>query len=619
MSEEWKERELAGHIMDKHLQRLCMKAILKGYDILTADNLPASFEDMTLLRIKKGDRNILQLQAGRPRSSSVEWVDICSKPETFEHAKNTLDALESLIDLSPRPPHPELNEQNLLQLRSLLTESKKSDGRVFFSGTMRHDFKNGFPFTNYRIDKNYYDDGEIMEIKKALQSTEKVLAFLKRRTDEAGETDWGMLPHMVRCNNYLVFLEENVLLREHELHMRGEKGLLYAELLPSLSEHMKALSPSSEEIERTTGNISKLKKDEQRKFLEMHTTEPVSLPSFGNVPATEFALSLSWDEKIDHMKGALKNWVSVLNDTSNAAVLLKDGILSRMKCDIRLGDDIHRGVLQIAHFTSHIPPLPREILSSLAFLALHRTLVKGGRERAPVSESISSVSRDVAAAICGTFKAHLNNDEEDPVELLDIRKKMKVPPPGRITKKALTQVNMPGTMSIETARKALSNVARGLSEGLIIMREQAADTHELVLGSLREARKQVDLVTGWTYTLSLEPQWRKDTEIFFKLNHSPDLVVNFKNAMSAPVLTEKLCEAIFVIPSEGVVNVTPALASLIEDEGKKVGDLLRKDLEDFAREVRHRQSEMKDHYYEVLSRDFPTEFFEGYVRPTLGM
>lgn len=621
MPEKWKERELAARIMDKHLRRLYTKAILKGYDILKADNLPASFEDIILLRIKKSDNNdMLQLE-GRRDSPGANWVDISSKPETFEHARNTLNAIESLIDSSPRPPHPELNERNLLQLRTLLTEFKKSSlaGRVFFSGTMRHDFTDGLPFTTYGLDKNYYEAGETMEIEKILKSTEKVLTFLKRQTDEPGETDRDMQQHLTHCNDYLAFLEENTLLKERELHTTGKKGPLYAELLPSLDEHMKALFPSPGEAERMAGNISRLKKDEQQQFLVMHIAAPVSLPSFGDALATEFTLSLSWAAAMDRMHGAYKSWAPVVDSARDVAAFLREGILCRMKCGIRLGDDIRRGVLGVAHFTFSTPPHPREVLSSLAFLALHRTIIRGGQERVPVSESINSVSQDIAAAICGTFRAHLNNDgAEDPTELSGIREKMKTPVSRRLKKEAAAPGD--GTTNIETARKTLSNVARGLSEGLTAIREQLADTHELVATALSSAKKQVDLAPGWTYSLVLEPKWRKDIrEVLFSLNYPPGLFIDFKNTMSVPVLTEKLCEAILVTPAEGVVKITPALAALMEDEGKKAGDLLRKDLEDFAKEIRHRQSEMRDHYYQVLSRDFPEELFEGYMRAAPGM
>jgi len=622
MPEEWKERELAARIMDKHLRRLYMKAVLKGYDILKADNLPVLFENITSLRIREGHgKGMLQLEG---RRTGGNWEDISSKPEMFEHARNTLNAIETLIDSSPRPPHPELSERNLLRLRTLLTEFKKSNlpGRVFFSGTIQHDFADGLPFTTYGLDKNFYDATETMEIEKILHSTEKVLTFLKSRANGMEETDQDMQMdlgrHIALCNDYLVFLEENTLLREHELHARGEKGLLYSELLPSLDEHMKALFPSPGEAERMAGNISRLKKDEQQNFLVMHIDDPVPLPSFGDAPVTEFTLSLSWADRMDRMHGAYKSWTPVVNSALDVAAFLREGTICRMKCDIRMGDNIRRGVLRVAHLGLSKPD-PRMILSTLAFLALHRTIIRGGQEHSPVSESISSVSQDVAAAICGTFRAHLNNDgAEDPTELWEMREKMKTPVPRRLKKEAAAPAN--GTMGIEAARKVLSNVAMGLSEGLAAIREQLADTHTLVATALSRAKNQVDLVPGWTYSLSLEQKWRKDIcEALFRLNYPPGLLVDFKNTTSVPVLTEKLCEAILVTPAEGIVKITPALAPLTDDEGKKAGSLLRQALEDFAREIRHRQSEMRDHYYQVLSRDFPEELFEGYMRSTPGM
>lgn len=618
MAKEWKERELAARIIDKYLRRLYVKAIMEGYDLLFAEELPGSIDDTVSLKVEKDKKTgMFQLTAIYEDPTRRRRVDVASQPEVFEDAKGFLNALGALIDSLPRCPHPELNEHNLVRLRTLLMEFKenKLNGHVFYSGSLKHNFING-PYTVYSVATNYYGVGETREIERALESIGQVILFLKEHRHEADPIDPKMLQHLSRCNDYLVFLEENSLLQEQERSLKGPDGLMYGALMPSLDRDIKESFPSLQKVESTAGSLSKLTKAEQRRFLEMRSGEPVSLSS-----ETELDLSLSWADKIDHMKGALKGWGPVVKDTRDFATFLEEGILGRMICKMRAGDDAHPGVVTVVHQTFSIPPPPREILSTLLLIALHRTVAGGGQGRTSLNENIDLVSRGITEAISGLFREHMNGNVPEDVadELSEIRKKMK----GKVARKAAaSRPEGPGTMSPDAARKALANVARGLSEGLTAVKEQLTETHSLVSSALSDTEKAVKVVPGWTYDLRLDSNYRKD---FYELDrliltYSPTgLHVNFGNAASAPTLLDKMCEAILVMPEEGVVSVTPALESLIKGEGKEAGQALCNRLRHFAGELSRRQSEMREHYHQVLSRDFSEEFFEDYVQSAPGM
>ena len=369
-----KEKKLAEKIISRHLCRIFLKGILKGYDITKFDkfDLPSGIQNVFDARCDDGER-VLSFNAivrsnvsantryyATYDSSSVLFGldiiahieipgnglghgsfiqhrgvgDISSTPEAFRYARAIINEIESVIENLPARPGNLLNRENLARLRDLAIKTESLPGtdstdrerktiELFHPTIITHNSGEQGNGTKYRINVIKIQPGEFLfpgwgnVIKAGLSDkVDECIRLIDSIERSSGNmminSDETILLNL--CNEALVLMEENNLLLECGYGTRERTGdQLMVAAAGMFRDSLAEVFPDAKEMETKYGNIKRLLKQHQKELLSRDRGDEDGERTESYMDGTRLDMSIGVDARntVSSNKGPLKSWEQV--------------------------------------------------------------------------------------------------------------------------------------------------------------------------------------------------------------------------------------------------------------------------------------------------------------------
>jgi len=616
-----RERQAAARIVRKHLCRLFVKAITKGYDLTMFDrfyvgsgNMPPENDyaaPMTIVRIQGDNQaSTLCINTGHltndVSSTSGQFRDISSTPELFSQARKVLDRIDAIIDALPKQPRRFLSIDNLAKLQDLYREVETTAGdngkNLFHSHVMAHTI-NGLK-TAYAIDMELVSAEGIKTGSVNIRGTSfsdcaGTAINILNDIEKQGTVGIGYVEKEILafCSNALLVMPENKLLVE--LDRNAGAGECASVMEDSLRQDMEEVFPGVPDLEARYGaRINRLLKNKQIElFRPMQGRSTHSMPEEDfsrELPGVKAAIDVTLDVVLKDMKGPFRSWEAVRQTMTDPAV----GALSTVEFHIPLGSEDSSSIKCCSFYSS------RDALMRCLFVALNRAVEGGGHVHPDVIAAyIRCVSRGVAEAATNTFTSSLAEDRRQNIL--------------NVVKNEAENKNPGKTYALADHKGSIDSFAHVLSETVSELR----DLYKLDGSCLDiESAKHFPLSDGWycsayfdQYDLRLHSvklaHMEKDAtppeDKYARVYHPS---IDFNTAASQVVLSRKITEAVENhMDKEHVWKLLDFFA-----DNTRVKNL-KEDISGFINAVRRKSTDVEERYYKVLQNDFPEDFMEEYV------
>jgi len=573
-----KERELAARIIDKHLRRLYVKAIMKGYCLLDFEQLTVELRgEPTLVRVKDASDGYLRLRVSSGADPSYhDGIDAASNPALFRDVRTVIDAIDAILGELPMQERPLLNADNLAVLADVATG-----------------LRSNIPF--HLDHASYKDNGKQCAYSVNLQRSPYRLPDHASYCLGLLRPDGSLDPGVMDQHNRLIVRECDLalfLMRENRLLMQMASSLTSPEatdtddvirqlMSGSLIQDLAEVFPDANELDRAYGpHLHRLLKPEQIKlFRNMGADRETALSR--EIPEVSISTFLSLDKVLEAGSGPFRSWEEarecLITDTGES---LKHTIFRLPASENAPGTIAFYGGAGVD--------------MGCLFVALNRVVSTGGKaDPDAVMAYVRAATRGVAENVAETFRDAMTDKERQTMLIREAVEPV-------MHRKAVR-----GLADVIAKCLTAFNQVRGFSPA-----EAGLDTAQ-----------HFQIAPGWYYSIYLSETGGQ--VLSSKLLHVPEgeypsdnrhsytrpPSVDFDFAQSKAVIQKKMLG--MVTGNHGQDSAVHHLLGAILDKGTL--ERLETAMLSSANEANLKKTSIKDQYYEVFQKDFPEDLMEEYV------